>query len=246
MKKRPAAILSVNLLSGVVILLAAHGIVRSVLSAPRFRVDQLEVSWGGAGAAPSNVPAERYRLLPPRSIFQVDLAAVAGALQRRYPAAELEEVRRILPNRLVATLRPRRVVAQLRAAGRYYAVSQDGTVVAVGQPSPWPHLPILLLEDLKGPFRVGQTLDHPSFWGACELLAMIRRQGGVAGHALNSIRGQRQALTATLDSGLEIRFSADQMDAEWQRLMELIAQKGDLLGQARYLDVRFEDPVIGK
>ena len=241
MFQRRNTILSVSLVSGVALFLAAQGVAHSVIFAPIFQVKEMEVQW------PQEMkrPIERYRLVPATSIFLLDLGNVSQVLGYRYPVAEVEAVRRILPNRIVATLRPRTVLAQVRA-DRYYPVADEGTIVAAGQPGPWPHLPIVTLDDVKGPFRVGDTIGRPSFWRISELLAAIRRQGGINGHGASHVKTRKGDLILLLDSGVEIRFDADHLESGWLHLMELAAQRGDVLDQARYLDFRFEDPVIGR
>ena len=234
-------ILSVSLASGIAILVAAQAFIHSVVLTPQLQVEEMEVVW----SPELKRPIERFRLNPPTSIFHLDLNGVADALRKRYPTAEVEAVRRILPNRLVATLRLKSVVAQVHAAGRYYPITEEGTILSVGQASPWPHLPIFYLDGYRGTLRVGQTIDHSSFESASELLAAVLRQGGIAGYQVGSIRVKGRDLTLFLDSGLEIRFDADRLQHGWERLLELLTQKRQVLEEARYLDLRFEDPIIG-
>ncbi len=238
--RRGVILLSVSILSAAAAVLAVQGMVRSVLSASSFLVTELEVQW------PSEMkrPADRYKLNSPVPIFNADLGAVAQLLRQKNPLAEIEAVRRILPNRIVATMRQRRVVMQVWAQ-RYYPVSDEGTVTMPGQAVPWPHLPIIFLDGVRGSFKVGDTFAQPQFWKAYELLAAVHRQGGIAGLGVNSIRCKGQDIALVLDSGLEIRFSGDDVSAGWSRLAGLLSQKPAVLAQARYLDLRFEDPVIG-
>jgi cell division septal protein FtsQ len=233
--------LSVSLLSGVAILVIAQGAVRSLITAAPFQVLEAEARW----VKGVSLPAQRYRIHPPTSIFQVDLFAVEQALQKQNPTAEVEAVRRILPNRLSATLSLKRIVGQIKV-DRYYPVSEEGTVLLPGQDNPWPHLPLLIIEGLKGPLRVGQSLRSAGFGSAVELLDAIRRQNGLAGHRIGSIRIKGVDLILFLDSGLEIRFAGDRLSAGWQRLADLLSRKPEILEQARYIDLRFDDPVIGE
>ena len=234
-------ILSVSLVSGVALILAVQGMVRSVLSSSVFLVEEIETHW----PKESKVSADRFRLVPPTSTFEMDLNAVAQALKKRYPTADVESVSRLLPNRLVAQMRQKTVLAQVRVGNRFYPVSQEGTVVAIGQPSPWPNLPLLFLDEWRGSLQVGSTIQHPTFWRACELLGAVHRQGGLLGHGVSSIHSAGRDLTLFLDSGLEIRFASDRLEPGWNRLLELLVQKRDALLKARYIDLRFEDPVIG-
>lgn len=234
----PGTILSVSIASAAALFLAADGIVQSVVGASFFRVEEVQVVW------PED-PPQRYRLKPPRSIFTVDLAAVSDALAKTHPSAEVTAVRRVLPNHLVATLRMKKVLAQVRAE-RYYPVSSEGAVLAQGRSAPFSNLPIIFLERIKGSLQVGGVLTGASFSRALELLAMIHRQGGIQGHRVNSVKSSDRELSLLMDSGVEVRFSPDDVEAGWQRWMRLVAHRPEVLAQARYLDLRFEDPVVGQ
>ncbi len=241
-RPKRATALSVSLASGLFLFLGVQGAFDAFVSALSFQVQELQVSW------PKELkrPLERYRLLSPTSIFRLDLKSVVQALEKRHPTAEVESIRRVFPNRVEAFLRPKPVVAQVRASQRYYPVTEEGTVLSVGQPNPWPHLSIIYLEGQQGSFRIGATLKYPGFYQASELLKAIHRQGGLAGHRVSSIRLKGRDLFLFLDSGLELRFNRDRLLAGWQQLGQLLGQKPRLLTEARYLDLRFEDPVIGR
>ncbi len=237
---RRGMLLSVSLASGAALLLALQGMVNPIFSYNRFMVEEIDAQW----PPEMKLPPERYRLNPPTSIFRVDLGMVSQALQKGHPGVAVEAVRRVLPNRLVAALRPFKIIAQVKT-DRYYPVSEQRIVVGRGEPSPWPHLPILYPEGVRRSFRVGETCQYPGFWQTSELLATIHRQGGVAGHGVSSVRSTAEQIVLSLDTGLEIRFSCSRLWPGWQQLIELLAQKQGFLEAARYVDLRFEDPVIG-
>jgi len=221
--------------------MAAQSAADQFLLNPAFLVREVEVRWqDGSRSRP-----DRFRLNPPTSVFRIDLKALSNAFQRRYPAAEVEHVERILPNRLRATLRTRHLVGQVQAGGLYFAVSDDGVVTSTGSAGPRSGLPLLQLEGLRRSLRVGDALENPGFWKAAELLATLRRGGGIAGQRVRSVRVSGQDLFLTLESGAEIRFSVDRLPNGWQLLAGLLAQRPHVLLQANYIDLRFEDPVIG-
>ncbi len=238
---RRGIFLSVSLLSGVGAFLVIQGIYQSIICSPRFTVREIELVW----PRELNRPMERYHLHPPTSIFKVNLQAVANALSQRYPSTEINAVRRILPNRLLATVREKRAIGQVKVADRYYPVDDEGKILLSGQRAPMPHLPILFLEGSRGIYQVGEFFSHPVFLSTSKLLQGIHRQGGLASHKLNSVRSRGQDLTLVLDSGLEIRFNSDRLEAEWNRLGALTVQKPEILDRAQYIDLRFGDPVIG-
>lgn len=232
--------LSVSLASGVALVLAVQAAADQFLSSPLFLVREVEVTWPkGVGGQP-----ERFRLSPATSIFRVDLAALGRAFHERYPSIEVQEIRRFLPNRLAARMRFRKVVAQIKQGVRYFAVGDDGTIVAEGQTEPLGGLPILELERRPGRLRAGDSIVATDFWKVAALLTTLERAGGIAGRPVGVVRVEGPDLILLLDSGLEIRFASDRLAGGWQRLAELIVSKREVLQNAAYLDLRFGDPVI--
>ena len=237
--KRGAIFFSLSLASGMFVFVMMQATAHSIIFSPIFQVRELEVQW------PQQLkrPADRYRMVPSISIFQVDLQRVSDLLHAKYPVAEVDAVRRVLPNRLVATLRTRETLAQVRSDRFYYPVSEEGVIIGAGQAAPYPNLPILYIDGLHGALKIGGNFEDPVFWRAAELLGALR-QGGIAGHRVGSLRSSRTELTLYLDSGVEIRFAADRVSLGWQQLTDLCLQKRKILDEAIYIDLRFQDPVI--
>lgn len=221
-------------------MVAAQGAVDQFLSHPAFTVREVEVEWPVGVQAKSN----RFRLNPPTSIFRVDLKALAISFQRKFPTAEVEGIRRLLPNRLVATMRQRKVVGQVSLSGQYSPVSDDGIILFPGSSTPRPGLPVLVLEGLTGKLRVGRSVDIPSFWKASELLATLHRDGGIAGRQVSKVQVQGDNLFVFLDTGAEVRFSGAHLAGGWQHLAGMLHRSPSLLEQVSYVDLRFGDPVI--
>ena len=221
-------------------MLAVQGAASSFLASSTFEVNEVDLVWT------AQVPyrPQKYRLSPATSIFKLNLGAVREALQKKQPTVEIQEVTRRFPNHLMAFARLRRMLAQIHVERSYYPVSEDGVVTAAGQNSPHAGLPILFLDGLHGALRIGHPIKHPSFWKAAQLLDVLQRQGGIAGHRASSIQARGEDITLFLDSGLEIRFSRQHLESSWQQLLELIIQKPKILEKARYIDLRFEDPIV--
>ncbi len=239
---RRGVFLSVSVVSAAALMLAVQGMADAFLSQPVFLVREVEVAWPeGAPSQP-----ERFRLHPPTSVFRVDLESLSRAFQRRFPLSEVERIERVLPNRLRATLKMRRVVAQVLAGKKYHPISDEGVVVAAGRSAAWEGVPVIELEPGPRSIRAGARLGGPGFWHCSELLSAIRRDGGIAGHSVTRIRVIGGDIRVSLDTGVEIRFSGDKIWNEWQRLADLISRKRQVLEEARYVDLRFEHPVIAE
>lgn len=239
---RGALFLSVSFLSGVGLLFAAQATADGFLSHPVFLVREVEVRW----PAEARPRSDRFRLNPPTSIFRVDLKALTVSFQRKFPTAEVEGIQRLLPNRLVATMRQRKIVGQVSVDGLYAPVSDDGIIVLPASAALHGDLPVLKLAGLRGPLRVGRSIDSSAFWKASELLATLYRDGGIAGQKVSAVRVEGDSLFVALQSGAELRFSGSGLAGGWQQLGSLVGRRPELLSQVNYVDLRFGDPVIGE
>jgi len=237
---RKAIFLSVSLLSGIALLFAFQGLVHRFRTCPAFHVAQVEVVWLGTSTA----SPEQFRFPTPTPIFNVDLTAIRQNLRKEYPADEIQAVRRVLPNRVVATLRKREALALVRSGRRWYPVSQDGTVVGKAQ-GPSSYLPLLTIKGFTGRFEIGESISIDTFAPSAKLLSALQSQSGLADHQARRLRVGNKELFLTLDSGLEIRFSIESLWEGWHQLGELLSARPELLTLARYIDLRFEDPAIG-
>ncbi|PIQ82782.1 MAG: hypothetical protein COV76_01840 [Candidatus Omnitrophica bacterium CG11_big_fil_rev_8_21_14_0_20_64_10] len=224
--------------------LLAGGVVtslRAMADAPAFQAREVDVAW----VDDLNRERERYRLTPPVSIFRINLEGVQEAIASRYPTAQVQAVRRVLPNRLVAEVVSKRVIAQINAAGGFYPVGAEGTILAEPRSSPWPDLPVLHLRMVQPRFAVGEPCDHPLFPPVSRLLSAVHRSRGLAGHAVRAVTFRGRTLVLALDSGVEVWFDKDQVEENWKRLGLLLTSSPKVLDEAAYLDVRFSQPTIG-
>lgn len=237
---RRGIFLSVSVVSAAALILAVQGMADSFLSQQAFLVREVEVVWPEADPA----HPERFRLHPATSVFRVDLGSLGHAFQRRFPLAEVDRIERLLPNRLRATMKTRRVVAQVLSQGRHYPVSDEGTVVAEGRPQPWEGVPVVQVDPAPAHVRPGSQVGGSAFSHCAELLAALHRDGGIAGHPVTTVRMSGADIHVCLDTGVEVRFSGDRIWSEWQRLADLLVRKREILDQAKYVDLRFEHPVI--
>lgn len=206
-----------------------------------FLVREVEIHWVDS-VEPNG---ERFRLAPPTSVFSVDLENVDQSLQVRYPTARVQAVRRVLPNRVIADLVSKRVIAQIKT-GLYYPVSVDGTVLMEGKAAPWPELPVIRFALYKEAFEIGQICEHPAFPQSARLLAAVYRSGGLGGHRAVAVRFKTNMLILELKPGCEIWFDPEKLEENWSRLTVLLKNKPAVLDEAVYLDLRFQNPTIVK
>jgi len=197
-------------------------------------------------------PRVGYRLHPPVHILQVDLPALALAIHREHPQLAHVVVRRELPSRLVAQVTLREPVGQLRGR-QYYLMSADGTVLAPGASTAWEGLPVFLIGPRAAAYSPGQSCATPDVRQAVAVLEDVQRSGALGQHHVSVIRvapaslgpGDSTMITLVLENGLELRATPGDLALRLARLGVLMSGKGHEMDQAQYVDLRFDDLVIG-
>lgn len=247
---RQAVPLAVKTLAGVAVvgMLVSAGLAAFITWSPYFRVSAIEIRLE-PGQRWIADPRIGYRLHPPVHIFRADLPALAQAIRRDHPQLASVIVRRELPNRIVAQVNLREPVGQVRAR-RYYLVGADGIVLAPGASTAWEGLPVLLVGSRAAAYQPGQSCASPEFLQAVSVLGDIRRSQALGRHRISAIRigdtaAEGRTVTVVLDNGLELRAAPGDLSPRLARLGELFRSRRPEVEHAQYVDLRFDDLVIG-
>jgi len=244
-------------MAGTIGLLACLGVVISVWLAtfihrsPYFWTSAVEIQLEPGQRWVAD-PRVGYRLHPPVHILQADLPALALAIRREHPQLARVVVRRALPNRLVAQVTLREPIGQLRGR-QYYLMSADGTVLAPGASTAWEGLPVFLMGRRTAAYSPGQSCATPDVRQAVAVLEDVQRSGALGRHRVSVIRvpptsagpGDSALITLVLENGLELRATPGDLALRLARLGALMSGKGHEMDQAQYVDLRFDDLVIG-
>ncbi|MBI4313378.1 MAG: hypothetical protein HY594_01035 [Candidatus Omnitrophica bacterium] len=197
-------------------------------------------------------PRLGYRIPRPIHVFRADLAALAQAIRREHPQFQKVVVRRNLPNKLVAYVSLRDPIGQIR--GRQYTiVSGDGIVLTPGSSTPWEGVPVLMIGSRTAAYQPGQSCDSDEFRRAATVLREVQESKALAGHKISAVRvnpasagsADSRMVTLLLENGLELRAMPGDLRPRLVRLGELLRGKPKEMGQAQYVDLRFDDLVIG-
>lgn len=196
-------------------------------------------------------PRIGYRLHPPVHILRADLPALAVAIRRDHPQLASVTVRRELPNRLVAYVTLRDPVGQLRGR-QYYLVSADGIVLAPGASTAWPGLPVFLSPG-RPAYQPGDSCATPELLQGIAVLREVQRAQALGAHRVSAVRlgdpasgaSEHRAVTLVLENGLEVRTAPGDLAPRLARLSELLSGRHDEINQAQYVDLRFDDLVVG-
>ena len=182
-----------------------------------------------------------------QNLWAVDLQGVAAKLRAQEPHARRVRVIRQLPNVLNVEIVRRVPVAQLHLL-QWHLVDADGYILPETTPKPADDVVILKgLEDPTTPLKASKVNDAEPMRRALHVLGRLRTHAALVGHRLQSIDvSDPGQVSFTIDDDIEVRCGGEgQLDGQLTKLRSVLqkAATKDLL--IRYIDLRFEDPVIG-
>lgn len=218
---------------------------------PHFWVSAIEIQLAPGEAWVAD-PRIGYRLSPPVHILRADLQAVASAIHRDHPQLASVIVRRALPNRLVAHVALREPIGQLRGR-QFYLTSTEGIILAPGSSTAWEGWPVLLVGSRTAAYQPGQSCGTEEFRQAVAVLQEVQRSKALGRHRASAVRvapalpgsPDSRMVTVVLDTGLELRATPGDLTPRLARLGSLMQGRSREMEQAQYVDLRFDDLVIG-
>ena len=212
--------------------------------------------WGYAQRADAfritevHLPAESSLKLPEplvgKNLWELDIRALAEALHRQQPWLKTVRVVRQLPSAIRIQTIPRIPLAQIRLS-QWYPVDREGFVLPEAAPEPSPNLiRIVGFEQAKSALKVGAVNTDEHLTAALRVVQALRRTAGPLSRRLTAVDvGNLQQLRFMLDGETEVRCGSEtELGAQLERLraaLKIIAKQPMAV---RYIDVRFQEPVV--
>lgn len=231
----PQWLLTVAILTGM-----GWGAWRVITRSEAFRVTEVRLPAKSALKIPKSS-------LVGRNIWAVDIEALAGELKTQQPHLKQLRVIRALPQVLHIETVERRPVAQVLLRS-WHPVDQDGYLLPSSSPTPAEHLVILRgVDDPNAPLSVGKPNTGERLQRALKLIDQLRGSPWLAGHQLSVVdAADPEQINFVLDQGMEIRCGSQaQLIQDLKRLRTVLQQVAKHELHVRYIDLRFQDPVIG-
>lgn len=180
------------------------------------------------------------------NIWKVDLGLMAERLKQQQPWLKNVRVIRQLPDTIRVSAIQRQPVAQVRI-DRWYPVDREGFVLPQGTTLPDERLIQLTVDRSRSALRAGAETPDERLLAALRILSQLRRSPALASRRVTEINvSDAQSVRFVLDGETEIRCGAEEeLDAQMGRLQATLraVAKQDLA--VRYIDLRFQDPVVG-
>ena len=126
-------------------------------------------------------------------------------------------------------------------------MERDGYVLPEGTPAPRERLVVLKgVERVQAPLKPGQQKKGEAMERALRLLERLQRAPELAGHRVSALDvGDPDQLLFVMDDDVEVRCGGEEdLSMHLHRLREVLKQIASHSLAVRYIDVRFQDPVI--
>lgn len=183
----------------------------------------------------------------------VNLQDIERHIRRFHPDFQEVRVRRKLPNRIEIFLR-RRAAAVRVQLDRLYWIDTTGVILAVSN-EPDAHSPVISgLAKPKTPVAVGSQVKSELLGLAIRIVAAVDSRNLLKGHELTQIDvSDTRNLILRVDQEIEVRLGSAEKSMvhkireKLERLAAYIETKPEEVDplKIRYIDLRFDDIVIG-
>jgi cell division septal protein FtsQ len=180
------------------------------------------------------------------NIWDLDIRALAAELKQQEPSLKEVRVIRRLPNAVRIDPIPRFPVAQLKL-DRWHAVDRDGFILPNGQAEPDDRLVRLSGFYQAGiSLRAGRENSGDRLAMALRVLGALRKNPSLVSRRLIEINvADPQQIRFSLEGETEVRCGSEvELEAHLGRLRSALKAIGRQALDARYIDVRFQEPVI--
>ncbi len=179
------------------------------------------------------------------NLFQVPLPALQQRLLEKHPELSSARIERVFPNRLRLEVVPRLPVAQVESGG-YFLVDAEGVVLPFQTPLTQMQLPTIVgLKERLERLKVGYRPQSRGLDEALALVAFLGKEPALRRYVRTIEAGDYKNLTFMTPEGLEVRLGHGQWHEKMGNLEKTLRSLGGKSGDVKYIDLRFDDVVVG-
>lgn len=186
-------------------------------------------------------------LYEPINIFSINLKGLAENILSLHPEIETVNLRRRLPNRIVANIKMRKPVAQIKLS-RYFPIDSSGVLLPGARNIPDENLPVLVGVDFSlRRNKIGDKIESKNLEKALLLIKGLGDYNWFNGFKVNTIDlVDSRNISIFMDNGIEVKVGDRDFGIRIEKLRRVLPDlPADLTG-IKYIDLRFEDVVIGQ
>jgi len=183
------------------------------------------------------------------NIFFLNLNALKGRIEFLHPEFKDIVIRRLLPNKLIVHGKLRKSVAQIHS-DRYYLVDDEGTILPNAKNFPEAELPIISgigINLAKTPMSDFSKFQKDKLGKALELIneTLINEELSEYKLKLIDVTDPGNVSFFLTSANIEIKIGNTDFRKRLEVLSTVLEQMNSDIDSFRYIDLRFEDPIIG-
>lgn len=187
-----------------------------------------------------------------KNIFLVDLKGFKDRIEDSHPELREVVVRRALPNRLIVQARKRLAVAQIYD-NRPYFIDKEG-IFLPGMTNTAEEVIPLVFGIRVSPLRSGSprlnTAQDEGLNKALLLIDAVSQNKRISRYKIKKIDvADSRSISFYLNSADAEKVEIKIGDGEFAKRLDILAtvlhQLGQDIGRVKYIDLRFEDPIVG-
>ncbi len=232
----PAKLISIGLAVLFVLFLALRYVNRVLSNSDYFRVKDIIVNEPG-------ITGLSY--LKGRNILSIDLRKESQYLLAAYPNYRKVSLARILPERLAVYFTKRKALGVVKLY-RYFCVDSDAVLFDTPQQPIDPELPVIFGLEAKilGP-KPAKSYNIRELRLALNIIEESEKSA-----VLKYYKPRRIDVTGSgnvssyISGGLEVKFNDENVRGSLDILSNILVQMKNELGDIKYIDLRFKDPVV--
>ena len=180
-----------------------------------------------------------------KSVFGLNLKAIAGALQSSYPDAKDISVTLSMPDKMVVSLKLRKPVLLVRS-DKLYPVDEDGVILPVTDAASLKWVPSVEGVQVRPEDRKAKMIASKNLKAAIELLRNLKGIRSITDFGIDLVDVRDPGnIVFFLKNGIEIRMGSENFKERLIVLAKTLRDPRMIMDRIKYIDLRFGDAIIG-
>ena len=182
-----------------------------------------------------------------KNIFMVDLREVHRHLAGRYPQVEDLRVVRQFPNQIHLQAKARYPFAQIQAGNKVLTLDEKGIVLSSSSLKNEKLPFIIVAHNSYGDYALGGALTGEDHAVGLDIIKSFKFTHALSSYNIEQIDIESLSkINVYLSNKLYVIFDANRIDEKVKILGLILAQGKVDPKEAKYVDLRFKEPIVGK
>ena len=193
------------------------------------------------------IESDKMLYVKGKNLFEVDLKKIQNQLQLQYPYVSHLRVIRRLPDQIFIMARERAPFAQMKVGGKNVVVDEEGSVVLTTEiPAaalPW----IAGISPPKVRLTIGSVIKNREVQIALGIIKTFYTNRDLLRYQILKIDvSNLSEINFFITDDLKIIMGQEAVNYKLTILGLLLSQAKAELGDVKYIDLRFKEPILGK